>query len=138
MLVVLVCFVLAVIIIAGLVRWFMRFKKRQKQERTTCFFKMDRSNVSFVSLGSGILVSQRCVELEGKLSLTEEHRELPCIGNESKHKLKVQLLVNSRNFEKAAFRVSPEVAILEKGMACEFRVVVTLHCTAHLTVHSLC
>ena len=30
--------------------------------------------------------------------------------------------MNSRNFEKAAFRVSPEVAILEKGMACGFEV----------------
>ena len=65
-LVVLVSFVLAVVIIAGLVRWFMGFKKRQKQERTTCFFKMDRSNVSFISLGSGIFVSQRCVEFERK------------------------------------------------------------------------
>ena len=68
-LVVLVCFVLAVVLIAGLVRWFIGFKKRQKQERTTCFFKMDRSNVRFTSLGSGLCTSKQTVCFEDSLPL---------------------------------------------------------------------
>ena len=75
---------------------------------------MKNSNVSFVSLGSGVVVSHRRVECEGKLSVDEEHRELLCIGNESRHNQKVQLLVNSRNHKKL-FRVFPEGVVLERG-----------------------
>ena len=68
-LVVVACFIIAVVAIAQLVRWFMRLKKRQQQKRTTCVFAMKNSNISFVSLGSGVVVSQRRVECEGKLSV---------------------------------------------------------------------
>ena len=88
-------------------------------------FQIDRSNVHFTSLGSGLRTSTQTVFFEVILPVDRESRELVSIGNNGRHKVKVQLLVNNRNFEKAAFRVFPEVAVLEKGMASEFEVSVT-------------
>ena len=130
--VVVACFVLAVVAIAGLVRFFVHLKKRQKQVLTTCLFQIDRGNVHFTSHGSVLPTSTQTVIFEDRLPVDSESRELVSIGNNGRDKLKVQLLVNNRNFEKAAFRVFPETVVLEKGMVCEFEVYVTPHCTCTL------
>ena len=62
---------------------------------------------------------------------------LLCVGNGGKRKLKVQLLVNSRNLEKALFRVFPEVAVLERVMVYEFDVFVAPLCSCTLEVEVL-
>ena len=44
-------------------------------------------------------------------------------------KAKVQLVARSQQAEKATYRVKPAIVVLEKGMACEFSVFATPHCT---------
>ena len=40
-------------------------KAQKQQERTTCVFAMERSNVSFVPLGDGLVASTRLLVLDG-------------------------------------------------------------------------
>ena len=44
-------------------------------------------------------------------------------------KEKVQLVAGSQQAEKATYRAKPAIVVLEKGMACEFSVFATPHCT---------
>ena len=53
------------------------------------------------------------------------------MGNAGK-KVKVQLVASTEQAEKATYRAEPAVVVLEKGMACEFSVFVTPHCTCNI------
>ena len=64
---------------------------------------------------------------DGKLPVEAEAKELLCVGNASKGKVK--LLANEKEAEKATYRAQPDVVVLEKGTACEFEVFVTPHCS---------
>ena len=68
-------------VIVNAVNWAM---KRHKQERTTHVFAMDRSNVSFVPLGDGLVASTRRVAFDGKLPVDAEAKEFLCVGKVSR------------------------------------------------------
>ena len=93
---------------------------------------MDHSNVSFVPLGDGLVASTKQLAFDERLPVDAEAKELLCVGNASRGRVKVQLVASEKEAEKAAVRVAPDVAVLERGMACEFEVFVTPHCTCAL------
>ena len=127
--VVLVLLLVVFIIVAVVVKVVIRAMHKKDVEKRTCIFDMSRSNVAFVSLGDGIEVSSKAVRFDEKLPVDVEARELFCVGNAGKRRVKVQLLANQKSAEKAGVRVEPAAAMLERGMACEFEVFATPHCS---------
>ena len=97
--------------------------------RTVCVFPMNRSNVRFVGVGDGVCVNTRSVVFDGSIPVGAESRALLCVGNAGKGKVKVQFVASTEHSEKVTYRAEPAVVTLERGMACEFSVFVTPHCT---------
>ena len=73
---------------------------------------MERSNVSFISLGDGLVASTHRLEFDGKLAVETESKELLCVGNASRGKVKVQLVESEKEREKATYRAQPDVVVL--------------------------
>ena len=72
---------------------------------------MDQGNVSFVSLGGGLVASTKQLAFDGNHPVGAEAKELLCVGNASQGKMKTQLLVGEEA-ENATYRVQPDVAML--------------------------
>ena len=67
-LIILLCAVVIAALVAlvvAAVNWAMKRLKQHEQARTTCVFAMERSNVSFVSLGDGLVANTRLLVLDG-------------------------------------------------------------------------
>ena len=72
---------------------------------------MDHSNVSFVSLGGGLVASTKQLAFDGNHPVGAEAKELLCVGNASQGKMKTQLLVGEEA-EKATVGVAPDVVVM--------------------------
>ncbi|ELP94361.1 protein serine/threonine kinase, putative [Entamoeba invadens IP1] len=86
------------------------------------YFKME-----FVFLLKKIDYNSDCEEI----SVTNESRQLFCVGNTNKNLVKIQFTVLS-NSDKFDIRVDPEIVILKSGYACEFSIYLTPHCTCKI------
>ncbi|BFU19171.1 protein kinase domain containing protein [Entamoeba histolytica] len=102
------------------------------QTKTT-IFKITQSNIRFISLGDGILSNKKEIELqEGEeIKVNEEIRELICIGNDKKEKMKIQISSKEEN-EKYSIRTNQNIITIEGGYACEFEVFITIKCTTKI------
>ena len=100
--------------VVAAVNWGMK-RKRQKQALTMRVFVMDRSNVNFVSLGDGLVASTKQLVFDEKLPVDAEAKELLCVGNKSRRKMKIQLVASKKEREKAKYRAQPVVVVSEKG-----------------------
>ena len=61
-----------------------------------CVFVMKRSNVSFVPLGDELVSSTKQPAFDEKLPIDGETDALLCDGNESRRKIKVQLVASQK------------------------------------------
>ncbi|EAL46950.1 protein kinase, putative [Entamoeba histolytica HM-1:IMSS] len=111
----------------------MKRKEKKEREKTTTIFKITQSNIKFIPLGDGILTSKKEIELqEGEeIKVNEEIRELICIGNDKKEKMKIQISSKEEN-EKYSIRTNPNVITIEGGYACEFELFITIKCTTKI------
>ncbi|GAB1222119.1 hypothetical protein ENUP19_0093G0042 [Entamoeba nuttalli] len=81
----------------------------------------------------GILTNKKEIEFqEGEeIKVNEEIRELICIGNDKKEKMKIQISNKEEN-EKYSIRTNPNVITIEGGYACEFELFITIKCTTKI------
>ena len=133
LLLVVVCLLIAVVcvvLILFAINFTLRRVRMQEQRKTTCIFKMARSNVKFLETKQrNIVVNKREIVFDdGAIPVDAESKELLCVGNKGKKDMKVQFVAKEGN-DKFTVRSNPSVVTLEKGMACEFEVFVTPLCT---------
>ncbi|ELP91752.1 protein serine/threonine kinase, putative [Entamoeba invadens IP1] len=108
-------------------------KVRQKEiEMTTTLFKMSRSNITFIQLGDDVVVNKTEISFGEDIDVNLQQRELLCVGNTSKHNMKIQITTKSATIEKYKFDSNPKVVVLPSGEACEFEILLTLNCTTKI------
>ncbi|ELP84083.1 protein kinase domain containing protein, partial [Entamoeba invadens IP1] len=123
----LVIFVSIIIAIIGLVIAFIMFKRKEKKKmKNICIFDMDESNVNFTNLSKKVSTNKPVLHFEnqysgGKIEVGNESKELICIGNMTRHRIKIQMKVKE-NTEKYTLKIVPQVISLKRGEACEFEV----------------
>lgn len=128
-----IVFVLVVVVCIVVTQAILRKRRREEQRMTTCIFKMDRSNVSFVSTRQkGVVVNKREIVFDQEaIPVGVESKELLCVGNKGKRDMKVQFIGKEGN-ETFTIRTNPTVITLEKGDACEFEINVTPLCSTKI------
>ncbi|ELP92435.1 serine/threonine protein kinase HT1, putative [Entamoeba invadens IP1] len=99
---------------------------------TTTLFKISRSNVTFIPLGDDVVVNKTEISFGDNIDVNSQQRELLCVGNTSKHNMKIQITTKSATVEKYEFETNPKVVILPKGEACEFEILLTIKCTTKI------
>ncbi|GAB1226950.1 hypothetical protein ENUP19_0312G0002 [Entamoeba nuttalli] len=131
--IIVIIIIITIVMIIMMVNYIMKRKEKKEQEKTTTIFKITQSNIKFIPLGDGILTNKKEIEFqEGeKIQVNEEIRELICIGNSKKEKMKIQISSKEEN-EKYSIRTNPNVIIIEGGYACEFEVFITIKCTTKI------
>ncbi|KAL7721220.1 Protein serine/threonine kinase [Entamoeba marina] len=113
------------------------FNKRQqkKQEKTTTIFNMSRSNIKFNKTNNKDVVINKEVLLFDdngtEIGVNEETRDLICVGNTSKHTIKVQFSVKD-GCDKYEIRTNPQVISIPKGKAVEFEIFIKPLCTCSI------
>ncbi|BFU23676.1 protein kinase domain containing protein [Entamoeba histolytica] len=131
--IIVIIIMITIVMIIMMVNYIMKRKEKKEREKTTTIFKITQSNIKFISLGDGILTNKKEIELqEGEeIKVNEEIRELICIGNSKKEKMKIQISSKEEN-EKYSIRTNPNVITIEGGYACEFEVFITIKCTTKI------
>ncbi|ELP87063.1 tyrosine protein kinase, putative [Entamoeba invadens IP1] len=103
---------------------------QQKEiEQTTTLFKMSCSNITFIPIGDDVIVNKTEVSFGEEIDVNSQQRELLCVGNTSKHNMKIQITTKSATIEKYEFDSNPKIIVLPSGEACEFEILLTLKCT---------
>ena len=100
---------------------------KQDQERTACVFAMSRSNVAFAPLrGDACVVASTDAGVfgDGPIPIGAETKALLCVGNAGRRRLQVQVVGKDDN-DMYTLRVVPKVAVLRRGVACEFSAVMS-------------
>ncbi|ELP94035.1 protein kinase domain containing protein, partial [Entamoeba invadens IP1] len=125
---VLICIILAM-------NFFMKLARTREMKQNVHIFCMKKMGVQFVkNLNALIALNKPNIIFgdEEKIPINTETVENLCIGNVSKHTLKVQFVVTKN--EKCVIRTQPELVILQKGFACEFQVFVNPLCSCKQNV----
>ncbi|ELP92440.1 protein serine/threonine kinase, putative [Entamoeba invadens IP1] len=125
--------VLLIVLIIVIIYRIKLHKTEEKKMRNVCVFEMKRSNVSLRKLGDFLLSNKREITFEGLnedslIEVNEETRELICVGNNTKHNIKVQFSVVD-NCDQFSIRTEPSLITLKKGIACEFEIFIKPICT---------
>ncbi|ELP93617.1 proto-oncogene tyrosine protein kinase FER, putative [Entamoeba invadens IP1] len=109
-------------------------RHRKVIEKTTTVFTMSHSNIRFISLNDGIAVNKKEIVFNDgdEVNVNEKLRELICVGNTTKHNMKIQILTNTSQNKKFDIISNPQLIVLGKGEACEFEIFVTLFCTSKI------
>ncbi|ELP92828.1 hypothetical protein EIN_324880, partial [Entamoeba invadens IP1] len=136
-LLIIVLFIIGVLIILILtivfVALYVEKKIHQKEiETTTTLFQMSRSNISFIPLGDDVVVNKTEIIFGEDIDVNLQQRELLCVGNTSKHNMKIQMTTKSATIEKYTFESNPKIVVLPSGEACEFEILITLICTTKI------
>ncbi|ELP91503.1 protein serine/threonine kinase, putative [Entamoeba invadens IP1] len=99
---------------------------------------MKKSNINFIEYSPGVTLNKTSLDFSVdfdticSLPIDKPSRDLLCVGNNSKHTVKVQLTYKTTS-EKYAIRVTPSLATLSSGKAVEFEIFVTPLCTCSIS-----
>lgn len=116
---------------------FIGWKRFKKEREKNTIFNMKYSNVTFIQLANGpVVTNKKMIEFitdsdNEEIPVDEETKELICIGNDSRNKIKLQFS-SKQNSYKYQLRILPEVVTIEKGKACEFEVFIKPLCTCNI------
>ncbi|GAB1223169.1 hypothetical protein ENUP19_0136G0004 [Entamoeba nuttalli] len=127
--IIVIIIIITIVMIIMMVNYIMKRKEKKEQEKTTTIFKITQSNIKFIPLGDGILTNKKEIEFqEGeKIQVNEEIRELICIGNSKKEKMKIQISSKEEN-EKYSIRTNQNVSIIEGGYDYECEIFIIIIC----------
>ncbi|KAL7713823.1 Protein serine/threonine kinase [Entamoeba marina] len=138
--VLIILFVLIIMICICVLIWYIikllfDWRKQQKQRKETTIFDMSRSNIKFIPTNNKdvvinkdeILFNDECEEI----GVNEETRDLICVGNTSKHTIKVQFSVKE-GCDKYEIRTNPQLITIPKGKAVEFEIFIKPLCTCKI------
>ncbi|ELP94289.1 protein serine/threonine kinase, putative [Entamoeba invadens IP1] len=126
--------IIVIILIMILFNYLLQRKHEKKLEKTTTLFSMNKSNIQFVRLPSGICISPDQIDLNlevQELPIETETKVLFCVGNTKRMSLKVQFSLKS-DVTKFTMKCSPDIVTLKKGFACEFSIGITPICTSKI------
>ncbi|ELP86692.1 protein kinase, putative, partial [Entamoeba invadens IP1] len=113
-------------------------KSKKILQKTTCEFSMKKSNINFIEYSPGVTLNKTSLDFSVdfdticSLPIDKPSRDLLCVGNNSKHTVKVQLTYKTTS-EKYTIRVTPSLATLSSGKAVEFEIFVTPLCTCSIS-----
>ena len=94
------------------------------------------SNGIFFLFGNGDIISNKTIieftkyEDNETIPVNKESKELICIWNLIKDKIKLQFKI--QNNYKREIRIQPELIIIGKGEACEFQIFIKPLCTCNI------
>ncbi|ELP85467.1 tyrosine protein kinase, putative [Entamoeba invadens IP1] len=108
-------------------------KKLEKKERNICTFDMSHSNIQMSKLKDDLVANKKKLtfdlDSDELIPVDAETRDLICIGNTSKHTIKIQFSVmDGCDFYK--IRTEPSIVILKRNFACEFEVFINPLCSS--------
>ncbi|ELP92028.1 protein serine/threonine kinase, putative [Entamoeba invadens IP1] len=129
----LIFIILVVIATIIIVVYLLMMKKKEKvQLQNICVFEMSRSNIPMSSLNKVMCSNKNVIhfdlEDDGPIPVDAESRDLICIGNTSKHNMKVQFSVLD-GCDYYEIRTVPSLISLKKGEACEFEIFIKPLCS---------
>ncbi|ELP84798.1 protein serine/threonine kinase, putative [Entamoeba invadens IP1] len=132
-----VIFIVVIVVILIILIYFIVSKIQQKMRQkeiamTTTLFKMRHSNINFVALGDGIVVNKTEIDFGTEIEANVKHRELLCVGNTTKHNMKIQITTKSEKITKYIFEAQPTIVVLGENNACEFEIMIDIKCTTKL------
>ncbi|KAL7718095.1 Protein serine/threonine kinase [Entamoeba marina] len=138
--VLIILFILIILIGICVLIWYvinkyLDHRKIEKQRKITTIFDMSRSNIQFIPTNNQdvvinkdeILFNDECEEI----GVNEETRDLMCVGNTSKHTIKVQFSVKDE-CDKYEIRTNPQLITIPKGKAVEFEIFIKPLCTCKI------
>ncbi|KAL7711807.1 Protein serine/threonine kinase [Entamoeba marina] len=136
--VLIVLFILIVLIGICVLIWYLikqLFKTvLTQQEKNANIFNIKKSSIVFNKTSILNIVSNKDTllfnEKEQEIPVNEETRDLLCVGNTSKHTIKVQFSV--KECDKYEIRTNPQIIALKKGKACEFEISIKPLCTCSI------
>ncbi|ELP85987.1 tyrosine kinase, putative, partial [Entamoeba invadens IP1] len=131
------CLLMIVLVTTTFVFLFNLIQNKQRKnelEKTTTVFSIEKSNIHFISIGNGIVVNTTDIIFNDgeEANVNEKLRELLCVGNTTKHNMKIQISNKTSENSKFIFESNPQLIFLGKGEACEFEIFVTLLCTSKI------
>ncbi|ELP84279.1 protein serine/threonine kinase, putative [Entamoeba invadens IP1] len=133
---VLLCVMLGIIFLAF---YFLKKSMKNQRPKDVNYFYMEDTDIRFESLSgkSYVVTNKKTLKFEKEdldimLPVGQETLETVCVGNGGKNKLKVQFTVKEDVLCKYKLVIEPDVAILRKGEACEFKVKLTPTCTCKI------
>ena len=133
--IVVVVFIIIVVIIVIIVLFVYRQVKKEKEiKKTICVFDYKKSNILLEELKDNILSNKKELTFNDnkeEIPVFEETRELLCIGNKSKNRIKIQITTRE-GCDKYLIRTEPQLISLKKGEACEFEIFIKPLCTCQL------
>ena len=116
---------------------FLTWNRLKRARERSTIFNMKYSNVEFHPFPNGPVVTNKMMieftaDSDNKeIPVEEETKDLICIGNGKKSKIKLQFS-SKQNNSKYQLRIQPEVISLQKGKACEFEIYITPLCTCNI------
>ncbi|ELP84989.1 protein serine/threonine kinase, putative [Entamoeba invadens IP1] len=130
LIIVIFCLLMIVLVTTTLVFLFniiQNSKRKNELEKTTTVFSIKKSNICFIPIGNGLGVNTTEINFNNKekVNVNEKLRELLCVGNTTKHNVKIQ--ISYKSSEKFIFESNPQIIFLGEGEAYEFEIFVTLY-----------
>ncbi|KAL7716668.1 Protein serine/threonine kinase [Entamoeba marina] len=138
--VLIILFILSVItsifiLIMHLTKLYLDHKKFEKQRKVITIFDMKTSNIKFNATNNKDVVMNKYEILfndeSEEIGVNEETRDLICVGNTSKHTIKVQFSVKD-GCDKYEIRTNPQLITIPKGKAIEFEIFIKPLCTCKI------
>ena len=138
---VVIIILIIIIIIVLIILKIQRQKEKEKMENI-CIFKMSKTNIKFIEINEMIKSNKQIIKFHSQnennydnennqneeIPVNEETKEIICLGNISKNRIKIQITSKSGN-NKYEIRTNPQIISLRKGEACEFEIFVKPLCT---------
>ena len=91
---------------------YLDYKKYQEERKKYTIFSMKYSNIKFIPIkNTNIVINKEIINFENEeeqIPVNKETRELICIGNRSKHNIKIQFSTKTGCL-KYEIRTNPEV-----------------------------
>ncbi|ELP89019.1 protein serine/threonine kinase, putative [Entamoeba invadens IP1] len=129
---VIVIFIIIIVIVVIITLVVLHKKESEEKMKDICTFQMNRSNVNFSNeIGSHIVANKQYLSFSEDLEqikVNEETKEILCIGNTGKDRVKIQIS-SKEDSDKYTIRTNPNLITLKKGEACEFEIFITPLCT---------
>ncbi|ELP90368.1 protein kinase domain containing protein, partial [Entamoeba invadens IP1] len=117
--------------------------KDKKKMINICVFQMKKSNIHFFKINEWLVSNRKVLEFENNdtqnesIPVDKETRELLCVGNKSKNRMKIQFSV-IKGCDYYEIRTEPKLVNLKSGEACEFEVFLTPLCSRNIEEKIVC
>ena len=112
---------------------YLDYKKYQEERKKYAIFSMKYSNIKFIPIkNTNIVINKEIInfgnEEDKDIPVNKETRELICVGNRSKHNIKIQFSVKEE-CDKYEIRTNPEIFTIPPKKAIEIEIFIKPLCT---------